>query len=350
MVDYTHYSEISKLKFYILDSDENLIDSSVSITNKELFKDSLPVPNGVYNQHMGTTDHSFRCGTCFNVKNTCPGHSGTIDVRYPVKSPLFRDTILKWLKIVCFKCGSLLLDKDVKAPKAKLLAEYVKLSRDIHHCPVCEEYHPTVKKDKFEQAMFYADYPASVAGHSKREELFNHEIGDILNRITDEVVIKVGKPLESHPNKLILNIIRVPPNTLRPDIRKIGGNRSNNSDTTALLKNIVEINEQLPMKIPDKHEINKNLREIYFNLDMTYYEMIKGSPSTNNQVRLITSTNKTPNSIAQRIPKKSGRIRKNLMGRLAYIINKIMVSLLQQAIFSNCGNILMNYKFISIKY
>jgi len=40
--------------------------------------------------------------------------------------------------------------------------------------------------------------------------------------------------------------MRAPPNAIRPDIRRVGGSRSNNNDITALLKNIVEINETLP--------------------------------------------------------------------------------------------------------
>ena len=89
-------------------------------------------------------------------------------------------------------------------------------------------------------------------------------------------------------------------------VQRIGGNRSNNSDITALTKNIVEINEVLPNEIPDNNDISKDLRDMYFNLDMTYYELVKGSTTASNQVRLVTTSNKTPNSIANRIPKKVG--------------------------------------------
>jgi DNA-directed RNA polymerase beta' subunit len=59
----------------------------------------------------------------------------------------------------------------------------------------------------------------------------------------EQRLLKMQKPLTAHPKKFILDIIRVPPNTIRPDIRRIGGSRSNNNDITALTKNIVEINE-----------------------------------------------------------------------------------------------------------
>ena len=60
----TYPSTIQYVSFYCLGSDENADDSAVSVTNKELFKGVQPVPDGVYDAHMGTTDHSWRCQTC----------------------------------------------------------------------------------------------------------------------------------------------------------------------------------------------------------------------------------------------------------------------------------------------
>jgi DNA-directed RNA polymerase beta' subunit len=145
-----------------------------------------------------------------------------------------------------------------------LLTEYVKICRTINTCQKCKAVKPIVSKDKYEQSTFYIEY------ENKRYELFNHEIKNILNKISDNTVRMAGKPIISHPKKFILDVIKVSPNTIRPDIRRIGGNRSNNSDITALTKNIIEINDLLPSAIPDKDKIGKDLREMYFNLDMTY--------------------------------------------------------------------------------
>lgn len=321
--DFTYYNKVHTLSMYVLGDEENDIDSSITVRNKELFKGDFPISEGVYDAHMGTTDHKWLCETCGNTKSECPGHSGSCELRYPVKSPLFRENILKWLKVTCFQCGSLLSDKIIKAPRPKILTEYVKISRTISICPKCQAPHPLVSKDKFEQANFYAEY--SDTKFSKKIELFNHEIKQILGRISDETVNFLGKPNRSHPKNFILSTIRIAPNPIRPDIRRVGGNRSNNSDVTALTKNIIEINESLPEDIPEKDKIDKDLREMYFNLDMTYYELVKGSSGTGNKVRMLTNTNKTPNSIASRIPKKEGRIRKNLMGkRVRYMMRSVI--------------------------
>lgn len=313
--DFTYYSEINKVDFYILGSEENYIDSAVNVTNKELFKGEIPVSNGLYDPNMGTTEYRIKCSYCLKIKASDPGHFGSIDLSYPVKNPLFRDNILRWLKVVCFKCGRLLVKKIPDVEDQKVLVELVKLAKNVEVCPHedCGELHPIVSRDKFEQAKFTVEYK----GMRKKEELFNHEIRDILARVTNDTVLQVRRPLKSHPKNLMLDIIRVPPNTIRPDIRRQGGARSNNNDVTAILKKIVEINEFLPPEVPEPHEITKELREMYFNLDMAYYEMVKGTSMSGNQVRMVTTSgsNKAPSSIASRINKKTGRIRKNLMGK-----------------------------------
>jgi len=317
--NFSYISSIAVAKFYVIGDSETIIDSNVIVSNKEIFKNDKPVENGVYDAHMGTTDHAWLCATCGNNKTLCPGHAGSIVLNYPVKNPIFREYILKWLKIICFECGDLVTNKVLNVSKNKLLSEYVKISRTITKCQKCNKDKPIVTKNKFEQSTFNIEYANTTY------ELFNHEIKNILNKISDDVVRKVGKPIMSHPKKFILSVIKVSPNTIRPDIKRIGGSRTNNSDITALTKNIIEINDLLPSNIPEKNKISKDLREMYFNLDMTYYEMIKGSSGANNQVRIITNTNKAPNSFANRIPKKDGRIRRNLMGkRVRYMMRSVI--------------------------
>lgn len=328
---FLYTQEVDSLAFYVIGSEEVINDSQITVMNKELFKGGLPIEEGVYDAHMGTTDHSWPCSTCGNHKSVCPGHSGSIDLAYPVKNPLFRDQLLKWLKIICFNCGDLIIHKDITAPPSKLLAEYVKHFKPGMACENCGEIHPSVQKDKFEPAHFYVEYTkaafASSLFHTTKKPapkyfmIYNHIIKSILDKISDEIVIKLGKPVRSHPKKFILTTIKVAPNTIRPDIRRIGGKRSKNSDVTALIKNIIEINESLPSVIPSYDNITRELTDAFFNLDMGYYELIKGSSSTNNQVRMTTNTNKVPASFASRIPKKTGRMRKNIMGkRVKYMI------------------------------
>lgn len=318
----TYYSKTADLCFYVLGNDENLIDSNVDVTNKEVLKGDVPMINGIYDSHMGTTDHNYLCGTCGNRKTICPGHFGSIDLKYPVKSPMYRDELLKWLKITCVKCGEPVINPKSKISPVKRLGELVKSVRVIKKCIHCDTPHMQVVKDKKKPAIFYRIQEEGKV-IVKKEEFYNHEIELVLQKIKDTTVLYMGKPLRSHPSKFILRTIRVPPNTIRPDIRRIGGARSSNSDTTSLLKTIVEINDALPDDIPSIDQIGQDLKDMYFNLDMTYFAMVKGGGG--GDVKLLANTNKPPSSIAERFPKKTGRIRRNLMGkRVSYMIRSVI--------------------------
>jgi DNA-directed RNA polymerase II subunit RPB1 len=308
---------IEEIQFYLLGNEENLEDSYVEVNNKDLFRHSVPIPNGIYDAHMGTTDNEWRCQSCFNSKIQCPGHDGHISLNYPVQSHMYKDDIIQWLKIICFECGNLIIDKLAalrSVPQYNKLGEYVKLTRNIEkniHCIVCNALHPHIVRDKNRAVTIWAEF---YKGNriEKKYQLFNHIIAGIFERISDVTVGKMGKEIISHPRKFIINIMRVPPNTVRPDIKKIGGGRSNNNDLTTLTKAIVEINNNLPVIIPN--EISDELEINYTNQDMAYYEMVKGTPGSSGKNKITTNTNRPPGSISSRFPAKSGRIRRNLMG------------------------------------
>jgi DNA-directed RNA polymerase beta' subunit len=292
-------STIESVQFYILGSDENLFDSNVEVKNKELFSHSIPIPNGPYDAHMGTTEYAWKCQTCYNTKVQCPGHDGHINLNYPVQSHTFKEDITHWLKTICFECGNLVVNKPGilnALPKSKRLSECVKLVRNTEKnisCVVCNALHPHISRDKNRPVTIWAEF--YKGGHVERKyQVFNHMIADIFERIANSTVFLLGKPAVAHPRKLILNIIRVPPNTIRPDIKKIGGGRSNNNDLTTLTKAIVEINNRLPTIIPKT--IGEDLEVNYTNLDMTYHELVRGTPGSSGKNKVTTNTNRPPGS------------------------------------------------------
>lgn len=317
----TYYSKVSTLAFYVKGSDEVLLDSNVHVTNKEIMKSDMPVPNGLYDPRMGTTDFSWNCHTCGNCKTVCPGHFGSIDLRYPVKSPMFRDELLKWLKVICYNCGEPVVELKKQVPPTKILSEMSKNSKTVKECPYCKEKHLHVIKDPKKPFIFLRqrdDGPKVVSF-----EYYNHHIRRTLEKIRPDTVIRLGKPERSHPRNFILTTIPVPPNTMRPDIKRIGGTRSSNSDTTSLLKSIQEINEKLPEVIPPDDQLTSVLKDAYANLDMVFYSMVKGGGG--GDIKFVTNTHKPPVAIAERLPKKLGRFRKNLMGkRVEYMIRSVI--------------------------
>ena len=328
IIDMTHHSAIGEVKFYVLGNDDNIKDSSVEINNKDLFRNLVPIRGGPYDPHMGTTDNHWICQTCHQAKPHCPGHYGHMVLNYPVQSPMFRDEILQWLKVICFNCGELLVNKPIKnIARSKKLSVYVSNTRNSNKnknitCTNCKEVHPYITKDVKRPVTIWAEFYSGNTLTSKYQ-LFNHLIEKIFDRISEATLEKMGKTMASHPSKFIIKMMKISPNTIRPDIKRMGGGRSNNDDITTLTKSIVEINRGLPPIIPEK--VTDELEIDYTNLDMLYYEMIKGTPITSSKNKITTNTNKAPSSIASRLVGKPGRTRKNLMGcRTWYTVRSVI--------------------------
>lgn len=329
---YIPYSEISGITLYVLGSEDHAKDSCVEVKYQDSSKHNMPYPNGVYDLHMGTTDLEYLCSTCCKTKRDCPGHPGKVNLKYPVQSPLFLKEIQKWLKCTCFVCKKPPLPEhrltalyDAKIRKENILNEYVALVRTApknFRCAHCNSLHPHIVKDKSDNiSLFLEWYDLKQDGSSKpkllkKEQLFPHQMEEILSGITNETVLSLGKPVLCHPKKFILRVLRAPPNTIRPDLKKMGSGRSSNNDVTVLLQNIVKVNEKLPDAIPPIIDQNSDLAKEIHVLELHVYEMIKGSSSMSK--RGLSNNSKKPLvSIAKRLPRKLGRIRRNLMGRRA---------------------------------
>ena len=315
-------SDLYKVKFYVLDEEENDIDSMVEIKNKELFRNNKPYDRGVYDSKMGTTDHSYNCGTCFHSKTECSGHFGKIVLPYPMVSPLFKKEVLKWLKVICFKCGECIVNiKNKKIEKSQILNECVKLSRTSTQknirCINCNELHPVVQKDPKDHLKI------TIKINETERRLYNNEIEEIFSKISDKTVINLGKELTSHPKKFILRVIKAPPVTIRPDIKKIKGGRSNNNDLTTILKNIVNLLEKIPT-ILDDELIKKYIIQLD-NIEMHYFNLIKDTPAGNTN-KLQTNTGSSLVSISSRFAKKSGRIRKNILGKRTTYMGRSVIT------------------------
>jgi DNA-directed RNA polymerase II subunit RPB1 len=316
-------SELNKIKFYVLDEEENDVESVVEIKNKELFRNNKAFNQGIYDSKLGTTDHSYICHTCFGDKTICGGHFGKINLPYPVISPLFKKEVLKWLKIICFTCGNpiLKIKNSSNLQKSQILNEYVKLSRTTTQkyikCIHCNTPHPNVQKDPKDHLKIY------IKIDEEERRIYNTEIEEIFSRITDQTVKELGKDISSHPKKYVLRVIRAPPVTIRPDIKKIKGGRSNNNDLTTILKNIVNLLDKLP-SVLDEESIIKNIIQLD-NIEMHYYNLIKDTPSSNIN-KLQTNTGSSLMSISSRFPKKSGRIRKNILGKRTTYMGRSVIT------------------------
>ena len=312
------YSDLNSIGLYVMGDEENQKDSHVNVVSQDLFRNNLPHPGGIYDAHMGTTDIAWPCATCFHKKKFCPGHSGVINLNYHVLSPLFLKDISKWLKVICFNCGKLLIFPERLSVSPKnILGEYVKIMRAKDknvECVHCQAIHPHVVKDRNDNVNLITEwYDKETKRLEKSITLYPHKIAAIFDKITNETVVELGKPPLCHPRKLVISSLRAPPNTIRPDMKKIGGGRSKNNDVTVLLQAVIKINESIPSVIPKS--IDENLANQINLLNLAVFELIKGSSASSSKRSISTAGKRQLVAISKRLPRKPGRIRRNLMGR-----------------------------------
>lgn len=304
-------SKIDRARFQFNGTKDIIDNSNASVISYELFRGGETQNGGLYDAHLGTTDHSYKCRTCFNNKKNCLGHAGHLSLRYPVISPMAFTDLRKWLKIICFNCGKSIIDQKeyIKFSRLTRLDEAAKIARSgtsSKKCVNCLQLHPIVKKDDNEPLLLWAEVieDNKPAGKTK---LYPHIIKQILERVTDDTVKSLGKSAESHPNKFVLEALLIPATTIRPDVKKIGGGRSTNDDLTTMLQALIKIHEKLPLTIPD--QIDEKTSKLIYDMNNIYLDFIKNGSNK------VVSGPSSAKSLAKRIRGKQGRFRRNLMGK-----------------------------------
>lgn len=316
-------NSIKSVQFSILGSDDIEKEAHGITTNKSLFSDGKPVPDGLYNPHYGSiAELGFNCQTCFNNQLYCPGHDGVMKVNYPLQNSLFRIEIPKWLYSICHNCYELVIPYNI--PHTVLphnrLKEYSKKVRTgdkNKKCHKCGFVQPYLVKDKENPALLWKEK------NGEREIMYNTEIQKIFNNISDDIVIQLGKSLTCHPSKLLIDNIKISTIAVRPEIRKINGNKSSMSDITIGLKAIIDINNQIPLSLPEN--IEDSLHKKLILIDLTLYEMIRGTNAKSGNLKLVTNTNKISNSFASRLPKKTGFLRGSLTGKKVHKMGRSVI-------------------------
>lgn len=316
-------NKIHSLEFGVNGDEEIKALSEVKVSNKNSYKDDVPYQYGYQDLHMGTTDIKHKCLTCKNRKKDCPGHFGHIELNYPVKSPIFKDKLLKWLKIICSNCGNIVLNKKLNATPLKILSEYVKNCREVKDCQHCGAPHPKIVSDVVNKTTDIFKEFTDKSGVVSQKPFMNHEIEQVLQKIPDRIVLEMGIPLTCHPKKFILHSICVPPTSIRPDVRVGSSIRAGNSINT-FLRNILTYLAKIPENIAssihsDEYGTSriKNLTDV----DMYYMLMVKGNSSTS----ATGGGNRDLTSIASRHPGKGGRMRKNLNGRRTWLAARSVI-------------------------
>ncbi|XP_065668226.1 uncharacterized protein LOC136088443 [Hydra vulgaris] len=277
-------SLIQYVGFNISGDEEHKKNSYTSINSYELFSAAgEPIQGGVYDLRLGTTDHKQLCLTCLNASTE------TTNKRCPRKN--------------------------------------------------CSAVHPKIIRDEEDHFTFWAEPPTASSDKKQRtnaEKLYPDTIRAIFERISDNAVEALGRT--THPRKLIVREIVIPPNTIRPGVKSFSGAGSSYHDSTNLLQHLVKRNSQLPERLPETMGplgpggiVEGDLDRAVQNLQQIYYDLIMGSSSTsvtqgNNGRRGLVVGARPVHSFLRNLPRKEGRVRANLLGKRVFYISRSTIS------------------------
>lgn len=294
-------SQIKSIQFGI-QGDEDIVRNSVCLVNKT----PLSIEIGtVYDPRMGCIETNKNCVTCEENVWKCTGHFGHIELSIPII--LFYKQVVGFLRMFCFTCNRLLITKEIIELHNLKGVDRIRtfITNRISFCcrnvngTVCNTQHPLIKLDT-------ADNIISI--HFKYKNLSESKIlsTEYIKMIFDNIQIEDLLLLDIdvkmfHPKNLVLTKFPVIPTGCRP--RMITPENISDDDLSIMLVDIIKINNLLL-----KNTTDMKLRNLLKFKILTFCDNSRG--------KALHNTNRKPMvGIKERITKKSGHVRQNLMGK-----------------------------------
>lgn len=311
---------IDAIQFSLLSPNEFRKLSAIEIQAADTYdEDGVPIVSGLMDGRLGTLEPRQKCKTCGNTALACPGHFGHIELSQPVVHVIFGKLVHRFLSVTCRSCGRILLNNE-KIQKYKTLIDDQKKRLSI----VPDTFYETVTKDaKKSQECPHCGTKQYIIEHIKpttyheiieggARRLTPSTIRERLERITDDDLRLLGMdPRGARPEWAVLQVLPVPPVTVRPSITLESGIRSED-DLTHKLVDIIRINQKLSEAVDGGLPVNiiQELHDLLQYHVTTYFDNeVSGLPPARHRSGRALKT------ICQRLKGKEGRFRGNLSGK-----------------------------------
>src|SRR5918911_1278122 len=316
--------------------------SVAEITAPETYdEDGMPVQGGLMDNRLGTLEPGQKCATCGNTSAKCPGHFGHIELAEPVLHIAFVDDIHKLLLITCRSCNRIKLDveelahyksiRDSKAAYAVITLENIKddiieHAKKVKACPHCgKEQYDLI----FTKPTIFVE--RTDAGENR---LLPITIRERLSHIPNEDLTLLGyDPKTARPEWFVLQVLPVPPVTVRPSIILETGIRSED-DLTHKLVDIIRVNQRLkeskeagtpPLIVQDLVDLLQYHVTTYFDNE------VSGIPQAHHR------SGRPLKTLTQRLKGKEGRFRGSLSGKRVDFSSRTVISPDPNLAISNVG-------------
>jgi DNA-directed RNA polymerase II subunit RPB1 len=309
-------------------SPEEIIKNSVAeITTRDTYINNKPVINGLFDPRMGVLEPGIICPTDGHNYMKTPGYFGHIMLARPVYYIQYLSAIIRILRMVCFKCGKLLISKEKYAKLVENMNDDEKfnyifsIASKVKRCGECTDdgcgcKQPSkIRKEDKTIATLYAEWDniEGVADEKKMTIRLTCEmVLALFKKISDDDITFMGfSPTFSRPEWMICQVLAVPPPAVRPSVKHDSQQRSED-DISHILVNIIKANNTLQEKI------NSNANATVIN-DWTtvlqYYVATQVDNNIPNVAQVAQRSGRPLKSIKERLNGKGGRVRGNLMGK-----------------------------------
>ena len=322
---------IDGIRFSVWSPTEIRKYSVAEITAPETYdEDGMSVQGGLMDGRLGTLEPGQKCLTCGNTAARCPGHFGHIELAEPVLHIAFIDNIYKLLLTTCRSCSRLKMSQQeldeyhrIRSKEAAYTVISVKhIPDDIIEkakkektCPHCgkSQYDliftkPTIFIEKTELGENRL-LPITI------RERFSHMIDDDLRLLGYD-------PTTARPEWFVLQVLPVPPVTVRPSIILETGIRSED-DLTHKLVDIIRVNQRLkeskeagtpPLIVQDLVDLLQYHTTTYFDNE------VSGIPQAHHR------SGRPLKTLTQRLKGKEGRFRGSLSGKRVDFSSRTVIS------------------------
>ncbi|XP_072037718.1 LOW QUALITY PROTEIN: DNA-directed RNA polymerase III subunit RPC1-like [Amphiura filiformis] len=357
--------KISHVCFGLMAPDEIRRLAHLHVVSKNLYQQDTrtPVPYGVLDHKMGTSEKDNQCLTCEKPLSDCVGHYGYIDLELPVFHIGYFRSVINILQSICKTCARITLNADdrkmfldtLRKPGLTYLQKRA-LRKKIHDkarksniCPHCSVRNGPVKKcgtlkivhERFKstRAMdesiiteFQASFETAKQHNKDIEPLLSKAQVESLNPLivlnlfkrvpSEDIPLLIMESERSRPQDLLLTRLLVPPLCIRPSVISDLKSGTNEDDLTVKLTEIIFLNNVI-----QKHrQAGAKMSMIMEDWDFLQLQCALYINSETSGIPLNMQPKKPTRGFCQRLKGKQGRFRGNLSGKRVDFSSRTVIS------------------------
>ena len=271
---------MKNIQFNVLSPEAVRGMSVCEVVTDELYENNCPKVGGLRDPRFGVSSRRGLCKSCGMTWSKCSGHFGHYELPHPVYHIGWTVEVLYWLRKSCVTCG------------------HVQCGKLAKKCPKCSKQRP--KFTRVNSTLM------KIQDEAVSRELFADEAYKYLEQISKEDVLKCRPKKDGfHPSHLILKVIPIPPNCVRPSPTMDGDEVRGEDDITRRLLYILRVsksykNASKENSVVRQHAMKRTQNAVHMYLD---------------QARMSSKATTAQKSIASRLRGKQGRLRGTLMGK-----------------------------------